>query len=628
MEVLRHSFRFSGHLSQSCYPDLFLTTADGGGEVIPAHRVVISAVSSKLAVLCKEGGKVMVRNINFKLMEQVIRFIYRGKIELTNSEDVEDLKDGMDMLKVNIVMDSKDSSSEDPKDAASSTYRSKEIVDRNEEHEDVNANIVVKDFWSKSEEVKVENTSIVERSQDIADSIVVATNAGSDEEAGTSFTKILNSFSNDKIKVSKGKKNAVKKMYSKNEIQKREIKCEYCDETLMYKKYMKHCMLNHPESPWNIRKKCGGCNVRIPGVSLKFHLDIFGHAPVDEIEAEMEEEEDVKAERKRTKLADLKAFCEDQRGIHDSIVNKASKNSNVEQSVDQEHAEVGSTDTSEQKKGSYSKGQTKVSCDYCGEKVTLASYVTHCKKLHSVTDSNERCRRKCYRCGAKVHIIAEKFHHEIYHPAKPKHVSGKSEPLQIVEHNKTLTKVPCDYCCERVVFAGYKGHVKSKHPEIAYAEQVKCSKCGSKVAKIAFKFHRQIFHKGFFNKSSKLKPHPISNNPPSLAIKFPPANVSCTVCDAKIKPHNMFWHMKNIHWRDGNSDLDQSPVEGTPRINQKESNSRDRESEMEITREDSADPGQSVAEKETSDHLSSDTSFEELVLRENPLVEPDNSDVL
>ena len=579
MEVLRHNFCFSGHLSQSCYPDLFLTTADGGGEVVPAHRVVISAVSSKLAVLCKEGGKVVVRNISFKLLEQVIRFIYKGKIDVDNREDVEDLKDGMDMLKVNIVIESKDSALEDLRhDEAATVHSCIVVVDRKEDHKDGNANIVVKDFWSKSEEVKVENTSIVDRNQDVpADSDVDDTIAGSDKEVGTSFTKILDSFSNDKV--SNSKKNAVKKVYSKNEIQKSEIKCEYCGETLMYKKYMKHCMVNHPESPWNIRKKCGGCTVRIPGVSFKFHQDIFGH-------------EDV---------------CEDQ-------------------VVDQEHAEVGSTDTSEQKRSS--KGQTKVSCDYCGEQVTLATYVSHCKKLHSVTDANERCRRKCYRCGAKVHIIAEKFHHEIYHPAKPKHVASKSEPLQIVEHNKTLTKVPCDYCCERVVFAGYKGHVKSKHPEIAYAEQVKCSKCGSKVAKIAFKFHRQIFHKGFFHKSSKLKPHPISNDPPSLKLQSPPAKVACAVCDAKIKPHNMFWHMKNIHWREGNSD-NQSAVEGAPRISQKESNTtRDIESEMEVTREDTADPEQSVAEKETSEHLSSDTSFEELVLREDPLVEPDDSDVL
>lgn len=567
MEVLRHSFSFSCQLSQSCYPDLFLTTADGGGEVIPAHRVVISAVSSKLAVLCKEGGKVVVRNISFRLLEQVIRFIYKGRIELVNSEEVEDLKDGVDMLKVNLVMECKDSASENLKDDELVKVNGC-IVDRKVDHKDGNANIVVKDVWSKSEEVKVENASNVERNPDNSASLDDTT-AGSGGDVGTSVTNILNSFSNDTTKVSKGKKNVVKKAYSKNEIQKSEINCEYCGETLMYRKYMKHCMMNHPESPWNIRKKCGGCNVRIPGVSFKFHLDIFGH-------------EDI---------------C-----------------------VDQQQAEVSSTDTSEQKRSS--KSQTKVPCEYCGEKVTLATYVSHCKKLHSVTDANERCRRKCYRCGAKVHIIAEKFHHEIYHPAKSRHVSGKSEPLQIVEHNKTLTKVPCDYCCEVVVFAGYKAHVKSKHPEITYAEQVKCSKCGSKVAKIAFKFHRQIFHKGFFHKSSRLKPHAISNDAPSVKVKLPPAKVACTVCDARIKPRNMFWHMKNIHWgEEGNSEHEQSEVEKSPKINRREGTTvGDGQSMMEFTKGDLADPEESGTEKERSDHLSPDTSFEELVLREDAFV--------
>ena len=102
-----------------------------------------------------------------------------------------------------------------------------------------------------------------------------------------------------------------------------------------------------------------------------------------------------------------------------------------------------------------SKGQqTKVPCDYCGEFVTLATYVSHCKKLHSVRGDDEGCKRKCFRCGAWVHIIAQKFHDNIYHPVselKPKGVRLETS-LDIVEHNKTLTQVPCDFCEDRVIF--------------------------------------------------------------------------------------------------------------------------------------------------------------------------------
>ena len=146
------------------------------------------------------------------------------------------------------------------------------------------------------------------------------------------------------------------------------------------------------------------------------------------------------------------------------------------------------------------------------------------------------------------------------HPAKPRHTPGKPEALQIVEHNKSLTRVPCDYCCEKVVFAHFKGHVKNKHPEIAFDEQVKCGKCGVKLPKISFKFHRRIFHK-----SSKLQPQPISSNPPShkLKLKFPQAKVPCTLCSVRIKPDNMLWHLKNIHGEEAGNDVGQSRAEVT-----------------------------------------------------------------
>ena len=106
MHILQHKFDFAGQLSQTMFPDLLLTTTNAShGNFIPAHRVVLSAVSTKLYNLCKEGGKVVIRNIEYKVLEDVVEFIYKGCTKLNNKEDIENLRDGLDMLKVNFVIE-------------------------------------------------------------------------------------------------------------------------------------------------------------------------------------------------------------------------------------------------------------------------------------------------------------------------------------------------------------------------------------------------------------------------------------------------------------------------------------------------------------------------------------------
>lgn len=104
MPILQHNFCFPGQLKHSVFPDLLLTTKDAGPiDHIPAHRVVLSAVSPKLHNMCKEGGKVLVRNIQYRVLEEVVRFIYTGSIEMESDEDIENLRDGLDMLIIKIV---------------------------------------------------------------------------------------------------------------------------------------------------------------------------------------------------------------------------------------------------------------------------------------------------------------------------------------------------------------------------------------------------------------------------------------------------------------------------------------------------------------------------------------------
>ena len=104
MNVVTHEFQFSGSLNQNMFPDILLTTRGAGrGDLIPAHRAVLAAVSEKLHDLCYPGGIVEVRNISHKVLRGVVEFIYKGYFVGENPEEIEDLRDGLDMLKVSVV---------------------------------------------------------------------------------------------------------------------------------------------------------------------------------------------------------------------------------------------------------------------------------------------------------------------------------------------------------------------------------------------------------------------------------------------------------------------------------------------------------------------------------------------
>jgi len=171
------------------------------------------------------------------------------------------------------------------------------------------------------------------------------------------------------------------------------------------------------------------------------------------------------------------------------------------------------------------KSRTKIPCDFCGECVTLATYVSHCKKLHSLrADNDEDCKTKCVKCGHLVHNVAKKFHDQIYHPPQKKGKPGakKSQSLKIVEHNKKSTRILCDYCDETFVFKVYRAHVRRKHPEVNYKERVKCGKCSHLVFKIAFYYHGLIFHN-----SDKVEYLPASDLSPKsiLTMQIPKVEV-------------------------------------------------------------------------------------------------------
>jgi len=106
MHVLQHKFCYRGQLSQSVFPDLWITTDDAGSnEHILAHRVVLAAVSPWLFFKCKAGGTVVIRNIQYRVLEEVVRFIYTGSIEVKNMNDVNNLRHALDKLQIKLEID-------------------------------------------------------------------------------------------------------------------------------------------------------------------------------------------------------------------------------------------------------------------------------------------------------------------------------------------------------------------------------------------------------------------------------------------------------------------------------------------------------------------------------------------
>jgi len=354
MYSLQHKFSYPGKLSQIVFPDLQLTTSHAvPGNFIPAHRVVLSAVSSKLHNLCKEGGKVVIRNIDYNVLKDVIEFIYKGNIEMKSNEDIENLRDGIDMLKVNLEVEKVNGPMKENKAASNNNDIQSVRVFRDDDRDPI-----------------------------------LNLGANNDDQAGSekkSLAQVLEAMSN-------------------------------LVENVSYR---------------STNKSCDDVEEHNEDCSIDNEL----------AEGEVEKEEEIPYEPKKVP-----------------------------------------------------KSQTKVPCDFCEEHVTLAAYVSHCKKLHSIrADNHEECKTKCLECGHSVHKLAKKFHDQIYHPGfKPG--AKKSQSLNVLAHNKGATKIECEYCDEMFAFKFYRAHVKSKHPEINYKEQVKCGKCGHKVFKIAFYYHRLIFH--------------------------------------------------------------------------------------------------------------------------------------
>ena len=109
MKPIRNKFEFDPRDLSDKYADAMLTTKEATGEeVIKVHRVFLAALSNKFESLFDESKSrhelIVVRNISFKILSDIVKFLYTGKAILADKgkEYIEDFRDGLNMLKIDI----------------------------------------------------------------------------------------------------------------------------------------------------------------------------------------------------------------------------------------------------------------------------------------------------------------------------------------------------------------------------------------------------------------------------------------------------------------------------------------------------------------------------------------------
>ena len=103
VNALSHKWNvLHGGLECDKHSDLRLVTESG--ESVLCHKVVLTAVSGKVKASLekKQVSELVVRNVKFQGLKSLIKFIYNGKIQIPNSEEMMDFCDCYTLLNVNL----------------------------------------------------------------------------------------------------------------------------------------------------------------------------------------------------------------------------------------------------------------------------------------------------------------------------------------------------------------------------------------------------------------------------------------------------------------------------------------------------------------------------------------------
>ena len=99
MNSITHSFNILGKANREFFSDVSLVTECGS--TVPAHKVVLGAVSARFSALFNkypEKKDFPIRNVKIDTLIKVVDFIYNGKVNLTDNTELGDFWDCFSIL--------------------------------------------------------------------------------------------------------------------------------------------------------------------------------------------------------------------------------------------------------------------------------------------------------------------------------------------------------------------------------------------------------------------------------------------------------------------------------------------------------------------------------------------------
>ena len=209
----------------------------------------------QLGRLCGPGGQITLRNLSFTMLENVMRFIYSGLVELDNREQLADLRDALDMLKINIKIVFTDCKTES---ASVKTEQGSDPISIEQPIKSKKSGLIKKLKISKSLWSKKPKLSVGGLQADVADEIDLD---GRKNFSQGSMPPVVVGGAEDRARdpdYSGNRSNSNNKLYG---LQSQKIPCHVCGALVMYCKYFKHCKSRHSHimQDWDKKVKCGTC---------------------------------------------------------------------------------------------------------------------------------------------------------------------------------------------------------------------------------------------------------------------------------------------------------------------------------------------------------------------------------
>ena len=102
MNVLTHQCNVLHGLDREKFSDLKLVTECG--QKVSCHKVVVAAASTKLRASLEKRptSELVVRNIKYTGLENLVNFIYNGKVNIGTTGELQDFADSYTLLKINL----------------------------------------------------------------------------------------------------------------------------------------------------------------------------------------------------------------------------------------------------------------------------------------------------------------------------------------------------------------------------------------------------------------------------------------------------------------------------------------------------------------------------------------------